>query len=346
MAEEARVGWRGEKKWKQKRRVRLPWWWQKRVDRWQEAVDPRRKLVREHWMKLGQTRQYAARPLWVGERTPVERMDWPEVAVVTPSFEQVRYVRSAVESVLGQDYPALRYAILDGGSRDGSAEVVREYEGRVDWVRSERDGGQAAALREGFERLGGEIMGWLNSDDVWLPGTLRRVGDFFRRHPEVDVVYGNRVVIDEVGQEVGRWIMPEHDRGADEALRRLGYVPQETMFWRRGIYEKVGGIDPGFRYAMDWDLYLRMRRAGARIVHLPEFLGCFRVHGEQKNEREGESVGALEGRRLLQRELGSDEGSWAVGRYYRGYLWAGYQAARRWEKSAEGKAWNGLSGVI
>lgn len=348
MAEEAlgrpmppRVGrWRERLECLRERAGHWRWRWHKQMDRWLEDFSPRRKVLRQHWMKLGQVEQYPPRALWISQsKAPQSLENLPELAVVTPSYQQVQFLRQAIESVLEQRYPNLRYAILDGGSTDGSAEVVQEFADRVTKVRSAPDGGQAAALKEGFANLGGEIMGWLNADDLWLPGALRWVGAFFRDHPKVDLIYGNRVVINEAGQEIGRWILPPHEELADEALRRLGWVPQETMFWRRALYDRVGGIDPDFRFAMDWDLFLRLRKAGAKIAHLPHFLGAFRVHGQQKNAVEGSSTGAQEARRLQRRELGSDEAKWQVGRYYQRYRWAGYLAARDWENSGEGKAW-------
>jgi hypothetical protein len=118
----------------------------------------------------------------------------------------------------------------------------------------------------------------------------------------VDVVYGHRVVVDEYDGEVGRWVLPPHD---DEALSWGDYVPQETLFWRRRIWDKVGGaVDESFRFAVDWDLLLRFRDAGARITRLPRFLGAFRVHPHQKTSSEIESVGREEMRRLRTRTLG------------------------------------------
>jgi hypothetical protein len=118
----------------------------------------------------------------------------------------------------------------------------------------------------------------------------------------VDVVYGHRVLVDEYGQEIGRWVMPPHD---DAVLSWADYIPQETMFWRREIWEKAGGgIDKSFKFAMDWDLILRFREAGAKIVCLPRFLGAFRVHPHQKTSAEISSQGDREMQQLRKRSLG------------------------------------------
>jgi hypothetical protein len=145
-------------------------------------------------------------------------------------------------------------------------------------------------------------MAWLNSDDVLFPGSLARVADFFAHNPEVDVVYGHRVLIDVDDREVGRWLLPPHD---GEVLSWADFVPQETLFWRRRIWEKVGGqIDESFRFAMDWDLLLRFREAGARFARLPVFLGGFRVHPQQKTSAGISDIGFTEMNRLRQRTLG------------------------------------------
>ena len=154
------------------------------------------------------------------------------------------------------------------------------YRRRLAHVESVRDRGQAHAINLGFRHATGDIMAYLNSDDLLLPGALNCVGRFFAAHPQVDVVYGNRIVINEHDQEVGRWILPPH---CAEALIWNNYIPQETLFWRRRIWDKVGGrFDETLHSALDWDLWLRFHRAGARFHHLPRFLGAFRIHPLQK----------------------------------------------------------------
>lgn len=248
----------------------------------------------------------------------------PAIAVVTPSFEQGEFLERTIRSVVSQGYPRLRYAVQDGGSRDGSVAILERWAPRLDsWV-SARDGGQADAVNRGFAGLDGEVMAWLNSDDLLLPGTLRVVGEFFARHPDIDVVYGNRIVIDDENRDIGRWIIPGHD---DACLAWFDVVPQETLFWRRRVWTAVGGLDPTFRFALDWDLLLRWRAAGARFAHLPRFLGAFRLHGAQKNATIGE-VGRREMQQLRARTLG----------------WAPSSAAVRWRllPLALRAAWAGL----
>ena len=274
-------------------------------------------------------RQYAPRPLRVAPppppRLPADAL--PSIALVTPSFEQAAYLDRAIRSVVRQGYPRLRYVVEDGGSRDGSVAVLERWAARLDGWTSAPDRGQADAVNRGFARIDGEIMAWLNSDDLLLPGTLRVVGEYFAAHPDVDVVYGNRIVIDEADREIGRWILPGHDAAR---LSWADVVPQETLFWRRRVWTAVGGLDPAFRFALDWDLLLRLRDAGARMVHLPRFLGAFRFHARQKNAVIGD-VGRQEMQVLRTRALGRAPSNLAVRRHVAPLVAAAAWAGLRYE---------------
>lgn len=145
-------------------------------------------------------------------------------------------------------------------------------------------------------------MGWLNADDLLLPDTLLTVAEYFDQNPHIDVVYGNRLQIDSDSMEIGRWLLPGHD---NHVLSWADYVPQETLFWRRSIWEKSGGtIDESFNFAMDWDLLIRFREAGAKFAHIPLFLGAFRVHPEQKTSAHIHDMGQKEMARIRLRVLG------------------------------------------
>lgn len=245
-----------------------------------------RRLVDEQAVQLGILRQYEPRPLaWdkgLKRKPRVPDSQLPEFDIVTPSYNQDRFLESTMLSVLNQKYPKLRYHVQDGGSKDRSVEILRRYEGQLTSWETAKDRGQSDAIRQGFEKLSGapeDIMAWLNSDDLIAPRALRYVGEYFARHPDVDVVYGHRIVIDDFDQEIGRWFLPRHD---PEVLEWIDYVPQETMFFRRRAWHAIGGLDPSFQFALDWDLLTRFQQARARIVRLPYFLGAFRVHVEQK----------------------------------------------------------------
>ena len=276
-----------------------------------------RGLVRP---KIGRLQHYPPRPLLIPanyfETAPPSPV--PTISIVTPSFAQGRFLERTLYSVLGQNYPALEYFVQDGGSTDETLETLRRYDGQLTGWASEPDDGQADAINRAFDHTAGELMGWLNSDDILLPGALAYIARYFAAHPEVDVVYGNRIMIDEDDGQIGIWVLPKHD---DRVLTYVDLIPQETLFWRRGIWEAAGGrVDPSFGYALDWDLLLRFREAGATVVRLPRFLGAFRVHPQQKTSAE-DSLGARECAQLRVRIHGRPVPVEEIVKELRPYLW-------------------------
>ena len=223
----------------------------------------------------------------------------PTISIVTPSYNQAEFIERTILSVLNQAYPQLEYIIQDGGSTDTSTDIIKSYASSLKHWESKKDNGQSHALNLGFQHAKGEIMAYLNSDDLLLPGTLNYVARYFNQHPDVDVVYGHRVVINSDDNEIGRWVLPQHD---SEVLEWADYIPQETLFWRRSLWEKVGGnIDETFRFAMDWDLILRFKNVNAKFMRLPRFLGAFRAHEQQKTSSQISEVGEQEMKRLRKR---------------------------------------------
>jgi glycosyltransferase involved in cell wall biosynthesis len=272
--------------------------------------------------QLWRFKQYAPRLLkfpaaYARERPPENP---PEVAIVTPSYNQGTYLAATIDSVLSQNYPRLQYRVEDGGSSDNSRGVLESYGSRLTW-RSERDAGQADAINRGFSETSGEIMGYLNSDDLLLPGALAFVARAFAEHPNVDVVYGHRIYIDENGLETGRWVTVPHDA---EALKLVTVVPQETMFWRRRVWERIGPFDAKLHFAFDWDFMLRAQAAGYKFRQLPRFLGCFRVHGAQKTATIWD-VYEQEAGKLREKYLGYNPGNAEIERalrpFYRRQRW-------------------------
>lgn len=220
----------------------------------------------------------------------------PTISIVTPSFNQGEFVEWTVRSVLGQRYPNLEYIFMDGGSTDTTLERIGPYRQHFAHFESGPDGGQSKAIAKGFELSRGKIMGYLNSDDLLLPGTLNFVADYFRKHPKVDCIYSHRCIVDEINQVVGHWILPAH---SNFLMRRWDLIPQETCFWRRTLFEGKGNVDEGFRFAMDYDLFVRYMEIG-NFKRVNRFLGAFRVHRDAKTSTQLESIGKDEVVRVQQ----------------------------------------------
>ena len=290
---------------------------------WERAVHIRRQLL-PLWLGGGEWTElmffqmpahmaYPPRPVRPERFPRVSSAARPRLSIVTPSYQQASFLDETMRSVLEQDTP-VDYVVQDGGSSDGSADLIQRQTlltaaapvtkpRLVAWA-SERDNGQADAIARGFAKTNGgsdDVMAWINSDDFYLPGALGFVGDYFARHPKVDVIYGHRIVVDEASQEIARWHLPPHD---PEVLRLNDFVPQETLFWRRRVWDRIGGLDTSFQFAIDWDLLLRLQAAGAQIVRVPYFLACFRSHAAQKTAATMHSTGQEEITRLRERTQG------------------------------------------
>jgi FkbM family methyltransferase len=273
------------------------------------------------WTKprLGHLAHHPPAPIRVPRRQLRLRppVDPPSISIVTPSYDQGRFIERTLRSVLDQGYPTLEYIVRDGGSSDETLSVLERYRDRIDGYVSEPDGGQADAINRGFAVTTGEIMGWLNSDDLLLPGALAAVSRHFARNPDTDLVYGHRILIDDRDRQIGCWIMPRHQ---DWTLDLADLVPQETMFWRRSAWEAAGSsLDVSYHYALDWDLLLRFRDSGARMVRLPHVLGAFRTHRDQKTTSQID-VGLAEIEQIRASRNGEDVSHSEAWRRLRPYL--------------------------
>jgi GT2 family glycosyltransferase len=204
----------------------------------------------------------------------------PLVTIITPSFNQAQFLGATIESVLAQNYPNIEYLILDGGSTDGSVDIIRRYEHRLGaWV-SEPDKGQTEAINRGFGMAHGEILAYLNSDDIYWPGAVGEAVAFLQTHPEVGLVHGGAYYVDDAGDPVGRF--PSSQTGHRELRRGAPRIAQQAAFFRSLVWRMVGPLDPTFYYAMDYDLWVRISGV-TPLAYVPRMWAGFRLHGESKS---------------------------------------------------------------
>lgn len=202
---------------------------------------------------------------------------WPKVSLVTPVFNSARYLEQAITSVLNQNYPNLEYSIVDGGSTDGSLEIIRKYQHRLHWCVSEPDRGMYDALNKGFARSSGEVMGWISATDLLHAGSLFTVSSVFASFPQVEWITGRPTVLNEAGMIVGvlrlrRWSRARFLAGANR------YIQQESTFWRRSLWERAGAhVDASRRNGNDFELWVRFFRY-ARLYSVDALIGGFRTH--------------------------------------------------------------------
>jgi glycosyltransferase involved in cell wall biosynthesis len=201
------------------------------------------------------------------------------VTIVTPSFNQAKYLERTIQSVLAQDYPDVEYIVIDGGSHDGSAAIIEQYNERLAYWQSKPDNGQTDAINQGFARATGQVMAWLNSDDTLEPWAVSRAVEALIRHPEAGMVYGHGWFINADDEKIGEFPSAQTDY---RRLRR-GYVHicQQAAFWRADLWRKVAPLDDSIYFAMDYDLWLRLARL-APLIHISEHWANFRLHGDAK----------------------------------------------------------------
>ncbi len=209
------------------------------------------------------------------------------VSIITPSYNQVEYLEQTIHSVLGQDYPAMEYLIVDGASSDGSVELIQRYAERLTWWCSERDAGQAEAINKGLTRAQGEVVAWLNSDDLYLPGAIAGAVTALQADPELGMVFGDAYTIDPLGRQLkllsfGNW-------GLDDLIS-FRIICQPAVFMRRTVLEKAGYLEPSYHYMLDHHLWIRMARL-APIRHIPQVWAAARQHPAAKNVNQAPGFG-------------------------------------------------------
>jgi glycosyltransferase involved in cell wall biosynthesis len=220
----------------------------------------------------------------------------PKLSVVTPSYNQAEFLEETICSVLDQGYPNIEYIIIDGGSTDGSVDIIKKYEKHLTYWVSEPDNGQTHALNKGFRRCTGDLVGWQNSDDYYLPGAFKAVADAYQK-VKADVYFGHKWNVDKNGN----------------LLREMRYTPfskfthvyeacsaaNHSMFWRRELFRKCGYLDEKLHYAMDFEWFLRLAECEARFHLIPKPLGCLRIHEEAKGGRKDTINGWIQEHKMI-----------------------------------------------
>ena len=234
--------------------------------------------------------------------TPLPKQ--PLISIVTPSYNQAKYIEQTILSVLEQDYPRIEYLVVDGLSTDGSVEIIKKYVlesgsllpefqkqasgfQKIDWWVSEKDSGQGEAINKGLARAKGEIVAWLNSDDTYLPGTLSAAVKVFEENPDVVMVYGDMLAVDENGQTINTL---KYKQLSLQDLLCFQIIGQPSVFFRREVFEQTGGLNTTFHFLLDHHLWIRIAQYG-KILHIPQTWSAARYHAEAKNRAKAAEFG-------------------------------------------------------
>lgn len=212
--------------------------------------------------------------------------DYPKISIVTPSYNQAQYLEETILSVLGQMYPNLEYIIIDGGSTDGSADIIKKYDSALKYWVSEPDGGQSDAINKGFSVASGDILAWINSDDMYMPGVLFLIADCFQNE-KTDLLYGNCIHFRQDGNKVD-------SKGSNVERAPIGkltmndFIIQPSTFWRRRVWEKVGLLNNQMHYAFDWEWFIRVYKSEFTFCFLKKPLSMYRIHDAHKSHNGGD----------------------------------------------------------
>jgi glycosyltransferase involved in cell wall biosynthesis len=203
----------------------------------------------------------------------------PRLSIIIPTYQQGEYIERTLQSIVSQNYPQLQLIVIDGGSTDQTGEIIERYRRHISIYISEKDDGQSDAIRKGFDLATGDIITWMNSDDTYAEDALLTIGQFFASNPTVRFAYGNRDIINEYDQVIGRRRQPDFHPQIMRYCHMI--VPQVSAFWQRSLYQESGGVDASLRFCMDFDLFVKMALI-APPAHLPLVLGNFRIHSDSK----------------------------------------------------------------
>lgn len=206
-----------------------------------------------------------------------------KISIVTPSYNQGQYIEETIDSVLSQNIKGLEYVIIDGGSNDETVSIIKKYEKYLSYWVSEQDNGQTDAINKGFRHTTGNILGYLNSDDKYFPGTLKKVLDNFEENNKLKLLYGDNSNLYPDGRLVGK---PKVSYDFNICLNAYLTIPQPSSFWTRDIYDELNGFNENFQYCFDYDFFLRLgdylKENDGEIRHVRDLWSIFRIHDESK----------------------------------------------------------------
>jgi len=205
----------------------------------------------------------------------------PKITVVTISYNQAQFLEQTILSVIGQTYPNLEYILIDGGSDDGSIAIIEKYKEHFSYWQSARDNGQSSAINTGFYHATGDVLCWLNSDDLFMPGTLLKIGEIFKDIRKPTIIFGNCIHFYENSAKT---------RGSDVVgnyqkykLELTNYMIQPSCFWTKSTWQKVGNVNESYHFTMDWDWFIRAKQESVDFISVPDYLSLYRIHDAHKS---------------------------------------------------------------
>lgn len=225
----------------------------------------------------------------------MEKMNYPSISVVIPSFNQGNFIEDTIISVIGQQYPNLEVIVIDGGSNDNTVEIIKKYEDKISYWHSQPDRGQADAINQGFKLSSGDILCWLNSDDMYFPGTLLKVAKILGKNEANKLIYGGCILFHDCNNGTQGRLPPPFDANK---LTYFDYIDQPSSFWTRKVWENVGELNINYNYIMDWEWFIRASKI-CDFIPVTDYFSLYRLHSQHKtstgkNKRNSEIIQLLE----------------------------------------------------
>jgi len=225
-------------------------------------------------------KEFVSKPLFDEKVILNEDPSWPKISIVTPSYNQAQFLERTILSVLNQNYPNLEYIIIDGGSTDGSVEIIKKYKKYLTYWVSEPDNGQADAINKGFKMATGDLVAWQNSDDIYLPGAFMKIAKEYKENPGYDVYFGNVYLIDRYDN------IKKEMRFIPFSVEHLIFydwnLSSQSILWKMEIFKEAGFLDESLPVAFDWDWFIRLGKLDYNFKFIRCFLGCYRIHDRAK----------------------------------------------------------------